>query len=70
MITIFNRRLLISTYDMTVQSRIRGVLSANKVEYFVNPVMGLYGSVQPEYKIYVRKKDYEKACYLTKGVFR
>ena len=70
MITIFNRKQLIITYDITVQAKIRSILSVNNVDYTINPIMGLYGSRQAEYKIYVRKKDYEQACYLIKDVFR
>ena len=70
MITIFNRKQLIITYDITIQSKIKDVLAANNVDYIINPVMGLYGSRQAEYKIYVHKKDYEQACYLIKDVFR
>ena len=70
MITIFNRRQLIITYDITIQSKIRDILAANMVDYTINPVMGLYGSAQTEYKIYVHKKDYEQACYLIRDVFR
>lgn len=71
MITIFNRKQLIVTYDMTIQAKIRDVLSAYKIDYVVNPVMfssRMY--TQPEYKIYVKKKDYEHACYLIRDVFR
>lgn len=70
MITIFNRKQLIITYDMTVQSKIRDILAANNIDYTINPVMGLYDSSKAEYKIYVHKKDYEQACYLIKDVFR
>ncbi len=69
MITIFNRKQLIITYDSTIQSKIRDIHAANKVYYSINPILGLYGSSQPEYKICVHKKDYEYACYLTKNVF-
>ena len=67
MITIFNRKQLIITYDITIQSKIRDILAANGVDY---TIMGLYGSTRAEYKIYVHKKDYEQACYLIKDVFR
>ena len=70
MITVFNRKQLIITYDMIIQSKIRDILSANNVDYTINPIMGLYGSAQAEYKIYVLKKDYDKAAYLIKDVFR
>ena len=64
MITIFNRKQLINTYDMTIQAKIRNILAANKVDYTIN------GSAHGEYKIYVHKKDYDQACYLIKDVFR
>jgi len=70
MITIFNRKQLIITYDITIQSKIRDILATNGVDYTINPIMGLYGSTKAEYKIYVHKKDYEQACYLIKDVFR
>lgn len=70
MITIFNRKELIITYDMTVQAKIRDILSLNNVDYTINFRMGLYGSTQPEYKIYVHKNDYDKASYLIRDVFR
>ncbi len=70
MITIFNRKQLIITYDITIQSKIRSILETNNIDYTINPIMGLYGSPQAEYKICVRKKDYEQACYLMKDVFR
>lgn len=70
MITFFNRKQLIITYDMTLQSKIRDILVANNVDYTINPIMGLYGSSQPEYKIYVHKKDYEQSCYLIKDIFK
>ena len=61
MITIFNRKQLIITYDITVQAKIRSILSVNNVDYTINPIMGLYGSRQAEYKIYVRKNRW-KIC--------
>ena len=64
MITIFNRKQLIITYDITIQSKIRDILTANGVDYTINPIMGLYGSTQAEYKIYVHKKDYDYALKL------
>lgn len=70
MITIFNRKQLIVTYDMIIQSKIRNLLAVNNIDYTLNPVMFAYGSSQAEYKIYVKKADYEQACYLIKDVFR
>lgn len=71
MITIFNRKQLIITYDMNIQAKIRDTLVANNVDYIINPIMfsaRMYTSA--EYKIYVHKKDYEQARYLIKDVFR
>lgn len=70
MITIFNRKQLITTYDITVQSKIRDILSAERIDYVINSAMPFYGRSQPEYKIYVKKKDYGYAVYLIKDVFR
>ncbi len=71
MITIFNRKQLIITYDMTIQAKIRDILATNNVDYKINPIMFSVRTYTPaEYKIYVRKKDYEHACFLIKDVFR
>lgn len=71
MITIFNRKQLIITYDITIQSKIRDILSVNNVDYTINPIMYSARTYTPaEYKIYVRKKDYEYAYFLIKDVFR
>lgn len=71
MVTIFNRKQLIITYDITIQAKIRDILSANNVDYIVNPITFSARTYTPaEYKIYVQKKDYEHACYLIKDVFR
>ncbi|MBO5408344.1 MAG: hypothetical protein J6A61_02935 [Clostridia bacterium] len=57
MITIFNRRQLIITYDITIQSKIRDILATNNVDYTINPIMFSVRAYTPaEYKIYVRKK--------------
>jgi len=55
---------------MTIQSKARDILAANNIDYTINPVMGLFGSIQAEYKIYVHKKDYEYASYLIKDIYR
>ena len=71
MITIFNRKQLIITYDVTTQAKIRDILSSNNIDYTINPIMfsaRTYASA--EYKIYVRKKDYKYASFLIKDVFR
>ena len=73
MITIFNRKELIITYDMAIQSKARDILASNNIDYFIK-----VRNVHPyalnlrsyEYKIYVHKNDYEQGCYLIKDVFR
>ena len=54
MITIFNRKLLIQTYDMIIQSKVREILSANGIDYIINPVMLFSDSRHSDYKIYVK----------------
>ena len=78
MLTIFNRKELITTMDMQRQANIRSVLSANGIAYTVR-TENLQGSsafggrsgsfgVDPnysyEYHIYVHKNDYENALRL------
>ncbi|PWM43855.1 MAG: hypothetical protein DBX47_06545 [Clostridiales bacterium] len=83
MLTVFNRRELLCTYDMKAQADIRGILANNNIEYKVKTVnqksssvfdvalRGTGGSLgenmdfEYEYIIYVHKKDYDKAAYLT-----
>lgn len=36
MITVWNRKLLISTYHLVWQSKIRDILSANDIDYMIN----------------------------------
>ena len=71
MITIFNRKQLMITYDITIQAKIRDILSANNIDYTINPIMfSARTYTSAEYKIYVRKKDYKYASFLIKDVFR
>ena len=73
MITIFNRKELIITYDTAIQSKVRDILASNNVDYIIK-----VRNVHPyalnlrsyEYKIHVHKKDYEHASYLIRDVFR
>lgn len=73
MITIFNRKELIITYDMAIQSKTRDILASGNIDYIIKA-----RNVHPyalnmrsyEYKIYVHKKDYEKASYLIRDVFK
>ena len=72
MITIFNRKELLITLDMKKQSEIREILSANNLQSATvvgsqRAYTGNYGINQDysyEYKIYVRKKDFDKAVCL------
>lgn len=83
MITIFNRKEIISTYSMEIQSNVRNALNGQGIDYLVNTTGGMarnYGSgpivtsrfgTNPQhniqYRIYVRRKDYEKAKAVLAG---
>lgn len=83
MITIFNRKELISTFDVQKQGNIRRVLAQNKIDYNVKvinrespssflsrgrTVIGTYGGKsETEYVIYVRRIDFEKATAVVRG---
>lgn len=82
MITLFNRKELLLTYDAQRQGEVRSLLQAHRIEYHVKVVnllspslfssrprahTGAFGidlTKTYEYKIYVRKSDYEKAKHL------
>ena len=77
MITIFNRKELLITMDMARQGNVRDILSANDIDYTVRVInpqsarsrtrygsFGIDSDHSYEYKIYVRKKDYEYALKL------
>lgn len=83
MITVFNRKELIITMEMSRQAEVRSILSQNGIDYTVKTTnlqtVPLFGStrgrtgscgINPdysyEYKIYVHKKDFEKAAFLIK----
>lgn len=84
MITVFNRRELVVTMDMQRQGWIREVLRNHDIEYFVRTMnlagsnamsgrgasgtLGMNLSQSVEYKIYVKKKDYDKVTYLMRGL--
>ena len=62
MITIFNRKELISTYSMEQQAQIRSLLAANNIPYYIKTDTGtntVFGSghgnptVSCQYRIYV-----------------
>ena len=74
MLTIFNRKELLNTLDMNRQAAVRNILSANNIEYIVNVTnlqrsfkncsYGVNLNFSYEYKIYVHKKDYDRALNL------
>lgn len=82
MITVFNRKELLITYDMTKQNEIRTILRDHKIKYDVivknllspssmhtgtrayTGSLGMDLRKSYEYKIYVRKADYERALEL------
>ena len=78
MLTLFNRRELITTFSMDAQAGIRGILSQNGIDYRVKTnshpsgscTRGRTGSFGQnadyayQYTIYVHRNDYEKAQYL------
>jgi len=76
MITIFNRKELFITYSLEKQWQIRNLLSAQKIEYLISTMGNFWQTdsrgvgynipvrAQTEYKIYVKKKDYDKAVYI------
>ena len=74
MITIFNRRELLTTHDMNEFARVRDVLAMNGIDYMPRVTdlrggsgMGMIG-LDPshifEYVIYVRSKDLDEAVNL------
>ncbi len=80
MLTVFNRQELIITMDMKRQAEIREILARNKIKYTVKStnlqspgffnsdrtrgVFGINQNCSIEYKIYVHRKDYDKAKWL------
>lgn len=63
MITIFNRRELTITYDLSAQTSIRAKLAEHNVDYVIKfaTITPNLSRNQAEYKIYVHEKDYELA---------
>ena len=74
MIHLFNRRELLLTNSVERQARVRDVLAANGIPYRVKTSSNISRSrgVMPgmrmdmlyQYRIYVKKDDYEKARHL------
>lgn len=80
MITIFTRKELLLTMDMKRQCKVCDMLAANGIKYTVKVTnlqsdaragsrgrvgsLGIDQNFSREYKIYVHRKDYEKALML------
>ncbi len=81
MITIFNRRIVFTSFSMERQAEIKDILDTNRIKYcekVVNrrsngtrSITGSYGenfAYTYEYIFYVHKKDFELAeMYIYKG---
>ena len=80
MITIFNRKELLMSYDLRQVNNLRELLRANQIDYHVKASYSrspfstpagrtrspYYGSVrqQERYTVYVHKTDWDRAMYL------
>ncbi len=79
MITVFNRKELLCTFDMKKQAEVRDILwkfdisyevrVSDRADFFVGSRMDTNNPShapehQTEYLIYVKKEDYEKAMFL------
>lgn len=73
MITIFNRKELLVTYDLSRLSTVKMILRTHDIPYHTkifnndrhrNGVFPSHFKYQIEYKLYVKKIDYPKAVYL------
>ena len=79
MLTIINRKELCITRTIESQAEVRDVLQQNEIEYtfkiidhnnYSNEFMMRASTHNREilYRFYVRKQDYERACYLIKNI--
>ena len=74
MIHLFNRKELLLTSSMERQARARDMLAANKIPYLVRTssnisrsrgvIPGMRMDMLYQYRIYIKKDDYEKARHL------
>jgi len=74
MIHLFNRKELLLTSSMERQARVRDVLAANHIPYRVRTssnisrsrgvIPGMRMDLMYQYRIYVKRSDYEKAKFL------
>ena len=73
MIHLFNRKELLMTSSMERQARVRDILAANNIPYRVRTssnisrsrtvIPGMRMDMLYQYRIYVKRCDYEKAKY-------
>ncbi len=76
MIHLFNRKELLQTSSMERQARVRDLLDGNKIPYLVRTssnvsrsrgmIPGMRMDMLYQYRIYVKRSDYEKAKFLIK----
>ena len=76
MIHLFNRKELLLTSSMERQARVRDVLAANNIPYLVRTssnisrsravIPGMRMDMLYQYRIYVKRSDYEKAKFFIK----
>lgn len=69
MITFFNRKWLITLNDLRILARAREILESNKVEYVINPEIITHKFMASEYRIFVKKNEYEKAEFLIRNLY-
>lgn len=73
-VNLLNRRELLLTQSTERQAEVRAILSANGIDYQIKTInlpnqwghrgsLGIHSDCTYEYKIYVHKRDYEKANY-------
>ena len=66
---MFNRKKLAITTDFNTQVEIRRILAGNNIDYRLVPFSMSVNMAKPEYKFYVRRKDYEEAAFLIREVY-
>ena len=76
MIHLFNRKELLLTSSMERQARVRDILETNHIPYRVRTssnisrsrgvIPGMRMDLMYQYRIYVKRSDYEKAKFLTR----
>ena len=82
MLNIFNRKELLITHDIERYYQTMEILNSGEIEFSekVRSATGIWGSPNREgtlgtndkymyeYRIYVRKKDYERAYHMINGI--